>query len=107
MSKPPLRTGNNRDPISEAAPRTNPKQGAMPVLWFRPCVVQPHMSEYAMTPKDRRLERSIQIASLEAYASQSPEERRTAWERLKRLIAQRSPERVREIAARKEQDETS
>jgi len=68
----------------------------MPVLWFRPCVVQPHMSEYAMTPKDRRLERSIQIASLEAYASQSPEERRTAWERM-RLIAQRSPERVREM----------
>ena len=73
----------------------------MPVLWFRPCVVQPHMSEYAMTPKDRRLERSIQIASLEAYASQSPEERRTAWERLKRLIAQRSPEVKREIAKRR------
>ncbi len=73
----------------------------MPVLWFRPCVVQPHMSEYAMTPKDRRLERSIQIASLEAYASQSPEERRTAWERLKRLIAQRSPERVREMEEKK------
>ena len=54
-----------------------------------------------MTPKDRRLERSIQIASLEAYAAQSPEERRTAWERLKRLIAQRSPERVREIEERK------
>lgn len=54
-----------------------------------------------MTPKDRRLERSIQIASLEAYASQSPEERRTAWERLKRLIAQRSPERVREMEIEK------
>ena len=73
----------------------------MPVLWFRPCVVQPHMSEYAMTPKDRRLERSIQIASLEAYAAQTPEERRTAWERLKRLIAQRSPERVREMEIEK------
>ena len=73
----------------------------MPVLWFRPCVVQPHMSEYAMTPKDRRLERSIQIASLEAYASQSPEERRTAWERMRSLIAQRSPERVREMEERK------
>ena len=97
MSKPPLRTGNSRDPISEAAPRTNPKQGATPVLWFRPCVVQPHMSEYAMTPKDRRLERSISVASLEAYAAQSAEERRTAWERLRRLIAQRSPERVREM----------
>ena len=60
-----------------------------------------------MNPRDARLERSIQIASLEAYSAQSPEERRTAWERLKRLIAQRSPERVREIAARKEQDETS
>ena len=54
-----------------------------------------------MTPKDRRLERSIQIASLEAYASQSPEERRTAWERMRSLIAQRSPERVREIEERK------
>jgi len=55
------------------------------------------MSEYAMTPKDRRLERSISVASLEAYAAQSAEERRTAWERLRRLIAQRSPERVREM----------
>ena len=54
-----------------------------------------------MNPRDARLERSIQIASLEAYAAQSPEERRTAWERLKRLIAQRSPERVREIEERK------
>ena len=76
----------------------------MPVLWFRPCVVWPHMSEYAMTPKDRRLERSIQIASLEAYAAQTPEERRTAWERMRSLIAQRSPERVREIAERKESE---
>jgi len=59
------------------------------------------MSEYAMTPKDRRLERSIQIASLEAYASQSPEERRTAWERMRNLIAQRSPERVREMEEKK------
>ena len=54
-----------------------------------------------MTPKDRRLERSIQIASLEAYASQSPEERRTAWERMRSLIAQRSPERVREMEIEK------
>jgi len=50
-----------------------------------------------MTPKDQRLERSIEVASLEFHCSQSPEERRTAWERLKRLIAQRSPERVREM----------
>ena len=70
----------------------------MPVLWFRPCVVQPHMSEYAMNLRDARLERSIQIASLEAYAAQTPEERRTAWERMRSLIAQRSPERVREMA---------
>jgi len=54
-----------------------------------------------MTPKDQRLERSIEVASLEFHCSQSPEERRTAWERLKRLIAQRSPERVREIEERK------
>ena len=54
-----------------------------------------------MTPKDQRLERSIEVASLEFHCAQSPEERRTAWERLKRLIAQRSPERVREIEERK------
>jgi len=54
-----------------------------------------------MNLRDARLERSIQIASLEAYASQSPEERRTAWERLKLLIAQRSPERVREMEIEK------
>jgi len=101
MSKPPLRTGNSRDPISEAAPRTNPKQGATPVLWFRPCVVRPHMSEYAMTPKDRRLERSIEVASLEFHCAQTSEERRSAWERMRSLISQRSPERVREIADQK------
>ena len=55
----------------------------------------------AMNLRDARLERSIQIASLEAYAAQSPEERRTAWERLKRLIAARSPEVKREIAKRR------
>ena len=60
-----------------------------------------------MNPRDARLERSIQIASLEAYAAQSPEERRKANERLRFLVAARSPEGVREIAARKEQDETS
>jgi len=54
-----------------------------------------------MNIRDARLERSIQIASLEAYAAQSPEERRTAWERLRSLIAQRSPERVREMEERK------
>ena len=54
-----------------------------------------------MTPKDQRLERSIEVASLEFHCSQSPEERRTAWERLKRLIAQRSPERVREMEEKK------
>ena len=54
-----------------------------------------------MTPKDQRLERSIEVASLEFHCSQSPEERRTAWERLKRLIAQRSPERVLEMEIEK------
>lgn len=54
-----------------------------------------------MSPKDARLERSISIASLECHCAQSPEERRSAWERLKRLIAQRSPERVREMEERK------
>ena len=54
-----------------------------------------------MNIRDARLERSIQIASLEAYAAQSPEERRTAWERLRSLIAQRSPERVREMEEKK------
>lgn len=54
-----------------------------------------------MNLKDARLERSIAIASLEAYAAQEPEERRTAWERMRSLIAQRSPERVRELEERK------
>jgi hypothetical protein len=55
-----------------------------------------------MNPRDARLERSIQIASLEAYAAQSPEERRTACERLKspdRRNALRSVKR--EIAKRR------
>ena len=56
---------------------------------------------FAMTPKDRRLEVSIEITSLEALGAKTPEERRSAWERLRRLIAQRSPERVREIEERK------
>lgn len=73
----------------------------MPVLWFRPCVVQPHMSEYAMNLRDARLERSIQIASLEAYAAKSPEDRRKAHERLRFLVAARSPEVKREIAKRR------
>ena len=60
-----------------------------------------------MTPKDRRLERSIEVASLEFHCARTAEERRSAWERMRNLIAQRSPDRVREIAARKEQDETS
>lgn len=59
------------------------------------------MSEYAMTPKDRRLERSIEVASLEFHFAQTPEERRTAWERMRSLISQRSPERVRELADQK------
>jgi len=59
------------------------------------------MSEYAMTPKDRRLERSIEVASLEFHCAQTPEERRTAWERMRSLISQRSPERVRELADQK------
>lgn len=78
----------------------------MPVLWFRPCVVQPHMSEYAMTPKDIRLERSIQIASLETYSAQTPEDRRKASERLKSLVAARSPEVKREIAQRRLESES-
>ena len=54
-----------------------------------------------MTPKDQRLERSIEVASLEFHCAQTPDERRTAWERMRSLIAQRSPERVREIEERK------
>jgi len=54
-----------------------------------------------MTPKDRRLERSIEVASLEFHCAQTPEERRTAWERMRSLISQRSPERVRELADQK------
>ena len=54
-----------------------------------------------MTPKDERLERSIEIASLEFHCSKTSDERRTAWERLRSLIAQRSPERVREMEIEK------
>ena len=54
-----------------------------------------------MTPRDQRLERAIESASLEAYGGKTAEERRTAWERMRSLIAQRSPERVREIEERK------
>jgi len=54
-----------------------------------------------VTPKDQRLERSIEICSLEFHAAQTAEERRCAWERMKRLIAQRSPERVREMEIKK------
>ena len=54
-----------------------------------------------MTPKDRRLEQSIAIASLEALGGQTPEDRRIANERLAMLKAQRSAEALREIAERK------
>lgn len=54
-----------------------------------------------MTPKDRRLERSIEVASLEFHCAQTSEERRSAWERLRRLIAQRSPDLVREMEIEK------
>ena len=54
-----------------------------------------------MTPRDQRLERAIESASLEAYGGKTAEERRTAWERMRRLIAQRSPERVREMEEKK------
>ncbi len=54
-----------------------------------------------MTPKDRRLERSIEIASLAFHCAQTSEERRSAWERMRSLIAQRSPERVREMEEKK------
>ena len=54
-----------------------------------------------MTPKDQRLERSIEVASLEFHCAQTPDERRTAWERMRSLISQRSPERVRELEERK------
>jgi len=56
---------------------------------------------FAMNLRDARLEKNIEIASLELHCAQNPEERRTAWERMRSLIAQRSPERVREIEERK------
>ena len=54
-----------------------------------------------MTPKDQRLERSIEVASLEFHCARTAEERRSAWERMRNLIAQRSPERVREMEIEK------
>jgi len=56
-----------------------------------------------MTPKDHRLERSIEIAQFSVYAAKTPEESRHALDWLKRLIDQRSPEMVREIAEKKAQ----
>jgi len=54
-----------------------------------------------MTPKDHRLERSIEIAQFSVYAAKTPDESRHALDWLKRLIDQRSPEMVREIADQK------
>ena len=54
-----------------------------------------------MTPKDQRLERSIEVASLEFHCAQNSDERRAGWEHMRRLIAQRSPERVREMEIEK------
>lgn len=54
-----------------------------------------------MTPRDQRLELAIESASLEAYGGKTAEERRSGRERMRNLIAQRSPERVREIADQK------
>lgn len=55
----------------------------------------------AMNLRDAILERSIEIASLEFHCAQTPDERRTAWERMRSLISQRSPERVREMEIKK------
>lgn len=54
-----------------------------------------------MDLQEKRLERSIEIASLAFHCAQTSEERRSAWERMRSLISQRSPERVREIADQK------
>ena len=54
-----------------------------------------------MTPRDQRLELAIEIASLEAYGGKTAKERRSGWERMRSLIAQRSPERVREMEEKK------
>lgn len=54
-----------------------------------------------MTPRDQRLELAIESASLEAYGGKTAEERRKASERLKSLVAARSPEVKREIAKRR------
>lgn len=54
-----------------------------------------------MDLQEKRLERSIEIASLAFHCAQTSEERSSAWERMRNLIAQRSPERVREIADQK------
>ena len=56
---------------------------------------------FAMNLRDARLEKNIEIASLEFHCAQTPEERRIAWERMRSLISQRSPERVRELEERK------
>lgn len=45
-----------------------------------------------MTPKDERLQRSIEIVRLEVYSSGSPKERRAAMDRLRILADQQSAE---------------
>lgn len=54
-----------------------------------------------MDLQEKRLERSIEIASLAFHCAQTSEERSSAWERMRSLISQRSPERVRELADQK------
>jgi hypothetical protein len=50
----------------------------------------------APTP-DRELENRIDHAALLLHTAPTPDERRMAWETLKHLVGQRTPERVREM----------
>lgn len=43
---------------------------------------------------DEGLERRIDYQALLLHSAPTPAERRTAWSELKRLVAQRSPERI-------------
>lgn len=54
-----------------------------------------------MTPQDKRLERQIDICALELHGARTPKESRAALDRLRLLIARRTPERVREIEREK------
>jgi hypothetical protein len=54
-----------------------------------------------MTPADRDLEDRIDTAVLRFHSATTPSQRRAIWADFKRLLAMRTPERVREMEIEK------